>query len=422
MTRSYLASALVAVCATAPVALAEDGPADQPKPKLLVMPFATLSGDVAPRLGLKASGMLSTELKSSEKFELVEPKKATAADAASDVNAQAKALVDEAKALRAKKKFRLAEEALQKALTAWRAGAAQVGDVADVVDALALLSAVQFNTGRDEEGAKSLNAALALAPDRDLPLAQTSALFAKVVSDARKALRESAKTTLAVESTPSNAGFTLDGVTLGSTPLLVREVPPGQHLWRTQLPNGEVVGGVVDVVVGKPAQLKVVTQNKDPDARLLASVAQNKLDAEVLSAAKEVVKAADADVVVFGALSHEGKGLALDAFAVNASSSDIRRLPRATFDTELLSAGMEFFNLAGEMAKKGAQAGESVKVPSAVATGLVASAKQAEVRYGQAPGRDLAAEALEGEAGPANTGKEEPRKPLDQRRVPLKKK
>lgn len=389
------------------------------KPKLLLMPFATLSGEVAPRVGVKASGMLSTELKSSDKYELVELKKTNGDAAASDSFSAAKKLVDEAKELRAKKKFRLADEALQKALAAWRGSASQVTDVSDVVDATALLSAVQFNTGRDEEGAKSLNAALALAPNRELPLAQTSALFSKVVGDARKSLREGPKSTMSIESSPANASIAVDGVTLGSTPLLVRDVPPGQHYWRAQLSNGELIGGIVDVAAGKNASLKATSQNKDADSRLLSSLAQNKLDADAINAAKEVAKAADADVVVFGALSHEGKGVALDVFALTVASNELRRLPRASFDTELLSAGIELFNVAGEMAKKGKEAGEAVKVPSAVSQGIVASAKQTEVRYGVAPGRDLAAEALENDTP---TGKDEPRKPLEQRRVPLKKK
>ena len=411
-----LFAALAALTALVPlIARAQDAEA---RSKLLQMPFATLSGEVAPRLGVKASGMLSTELKNSEKFDLLELKGSNAEAAGADALASAKKLAREAQEFRSKKKFRLADEALQKALSTWRGSASQVSDVGEVVDATALLSAVQFNTGRDDEGAKSLNAALALAPDRDLPLAQTSLLFSKVVSDARKALREGPKGSLNVESSPSNASVTVDGVTLGTTPLLIRDVPPGQHYWHAQLPNGELVGGVVEVAAGKATPLKAISQNKDAGSRLLSALAQNKLDADAVSAVKEVAKAAGADVVLFGALSHEGKGITLDAFAFTAASGEVRRLPRSSFDTELLSAGMEFFNVAGDLAKKGAQAGELVKVPSAVALGVMVSSKQTEVRYGQSPGRDLAAEALENDA----PGKEEPRKPLEQRRVPLKKK
>ena len=95
-----------------------------------------------------------------------------------------------------------------------------------------------------------------------------------------------------------------------------------------------------------------------------------------------------------------------------------------TFDAELLNAGMEFYNLAGEVAKKGAQTGEAVKVPASVSFDLVGqSAKVAEVKYGVVPGKAAAADALEGIEG---TGKEPgkddgPRKPLGPR-APLKKK
>ena len=82
-----------------------------PKQKLLLMPFATLSGEVAPRLGVKAAGMLLTELKNSEKFELVELKKSSDEAARVDALAAAKKLASEAAEFRAKRKFRLTDEA-----------------------------------------------------------------------------------------------------------------------------------------------------------------------------------------------------------------------------------------------------------------------------------------------------------------------
>ena len=409
--------------ATASATEEPPAPADQPKLKLLVMPFAALSGEVPARAGTKASGMLGTEFKSAEAFVLLDAKKAGGTtDAWTDALAQAKKLVDDAKQSRSKKKFRLADEALQKALVTWKTAAGGVTDVADVADAYALLSAVQYNTGRDEEGARSLATALALAPDRDLPLAATSALFARVVADTRKGLEDGPKGNLALESSPSNAPLMVDGLALGSSPLLVRDVPPGLHFWRAQLPNGEVVGGVVDVVAGKQAQVKATAVNKDPESRLLAAVAQNKLDADALAAAKEQAKAAEADLLVFGGLSRDGKGLGLDTFLYVAATNELRRLGRAQFDTELLSAGMEFFNLAGDVAKKGNKAGEPVKVPSMVSMTLVAGGpKTAEVKYGVVPGKELA---LDIEDAPAATtkepGKDEPRKPLE--RKPLTKK
>jgi hypothetical protein len=413
-------TSLLALCLLAFAASAEDSAA--PAPKLAVLPFASLSGDVPARAGAKASGMLMTEFKNAEGLQLVDIRKAAGADQSSDALAEVRKAVDEAKELRKKKKFRLAAEGLTKAIAGYRTNAAAVTDVAEVVDAYALLSAVQYNTGRDDEGAKSLSTALALAPDRDLPLAATSQLFARVVSDSRAAVKGAAKGTLQLETTPSGAAVVVDGIALGNTPLQVKEVPPGLHFWHATLPNGEVLGGVADVVSGKTAKVSGTSQAKDPESRLLSSVSQNHLDKDMVAAAKELASSAGVDLLVFGSLSKEGKGLALDAFLFSAEGGEVRRLPRAQFDMELLSAGVEFYNLAGQLGSKGAKSGEPVKVPSSVLANLGPSGiKLAEAKYGVQPGKEVAGLDLEPEQ-PAKAD-DGPRKPLgDGKRVPLKKK
>lgn len=393
------------------------------KPKLTVVPFALLSADVNPRASTKAVGMLSQEFKSAEKFTLVEAAKSET-DPFADGLAEARKAVDAAKELRAKKKFRLANEQLTKAIELFQKHAGGITDIGEVVDAYALLSAVEFNTGRDEDGQKSLSTALGLAPDRDLPLAATSALFARVVADTKKAVKESAKGQLVVESTPGNAALLIDGLALGASPLTVKDVPPGLHYWRAALPNGEVQGGVIEVAAGKQALVRAVSASKDPESRLLAAVAQNKVDAEALTAAKEFAGTTQAELLIFGGLSSkQGKGLVLDSFVYAVAQNEVRRLPRASFDAELLNAGMEFYNLAGEVAKKGVQTGEAVKVPASVSFDLVGQAsKVAEVKYGVVPGKAAAAEALELDGATTSPGKEDgPRKPLGPR-APLKKK
>ena len=414
MTRLLIA--LTALAAHAAVAQGAEPPAT--KPKLTVMPFASLTGDVPQRAGGKALGMLTTEFKSADSFALVDPKKDKSAAAADDAVETARKAVTEAKEFRAKKKFRLAEEALYRALAAYKTGVGALTDIAEVADTYALLSAVQFNTGRDEEGQKMLNQALTLAPDRELPLAQTSALFSRVVTDARKALKAGGKGSVMLETAPANAPILLDGLSLGSTPLLVTEVPPGLHFWHATLPSGEAIGGVVEVTAGKQSPVKGASASKDPESRILSALAQNKLDPDLVAAAREHAKATDADLVVFGALSKEGKGLALDTFLFAATTGDVRRMARTSFDTELLSAGMEFYNLAGELAKKGDKVGDAVKVPSSVSMTLLGSGagKLAEAKYGVVPGKEVGLDGAEPE--PKDEG---PRKPLEQkRRAPLK--
>lgn len=411
-------SSLVLALAVALPAVAQD----TPKSKLSVMPFAALTGDVPARAGVKATGMLSQEFKSADSFTLVDVKRDTADDPATQALEEARKAVEEAKAQRAKKKFRLAGESLERAIAAYGKAASALPEVGELADAWALLSAVQYNTGRDDDGQLSLNRALALAPDRELPLAATSPLFAQVVEASRKHLKEGPRGTLLLESSPSNAPLTLDGLTLGATPLLVKDVPPGLHVWRAQLPTGEALGGVVEVQPGKQATVKSSGSSKDPQARLLTALALNKLDAEALSAAKEQAKDAGADFLVFGALSKDGNGLALDSFLLAAASGEVRRLPRARFDTELLSAGMEFYNLAGELTKKGKDVGVAVKVPSNVTTLPATATTTAEAKYGVVPGKELDVADID-TGGPTPTQPTGPRQPLaPKRRVPLIKK
>jgi hypothetical protein len=400
------------------VLAAEDAPSGPP-PKLAVLPFAALGGDVPQRAGTKAAGMLLTEFKGVDAIQLLDTRKPPAADPYADGLAAARKSVEEAKELRKKRKFRLADEALTKAIASYKQFAPGVQDVAEVVDAYALQSAVQYNTGRDDDGLKSLQTALALAPDRDLPLAATSALFARLTTDTRKAVKAANKNLLVVESSPAGGAVFVDGVALGGTPLQVTQVPAGLHFWRVVLANGETVGGVVDVVSGKTAKVSGASTTKDPESRMLASLAQNKVDPELVAAAKEQAGAVQADLLLFGALSKEGKGLALDSFLYVAQGGEVRRLQRTTFDTELLSAGMEFYNLAGALTAKGSKVGDPVKVPSNVTSGPPpVGTKVAEAKYGITPGKELAVDE------PVEATKDEgSRKPLESKsRAPLKKK
>ena len=102
-----------------------------------------------------------------------------------------------------------------------------------------------------------------------------------------------------------------------------------------------------------------------------------------------------------------------------AQANEVRRLQRTTFDTELLSAGMEFYNLAGALTAKGSKVGDLVKVPSAVTNGPApVGTKVAEAKYGITPGKELAVD--EPVEGVKDDGV---RKPLEGKsRAPLKKK
>ena len=74
-------------------------------PKVTVVPFAALSGDVPQRAGQKAAAMLSNELKNLDTVQYVAPPKGTekaSTDKQVEALAHARSLVDEAKDQRQK--------------------------------------------------------------------------------------------------------------------------------------------------------------------------------------------------------------------------------------------------------------------------------------------------------------------------------
>jgi hypothetical protein len=173
----------------------------------------------------------------------------------------------------------------------------------------------------------------------------------------------------------------------------------------------------VEIASGKETKVAGQVKAADSESRIVAALAQNSLDPAAITAAQEHAKSLNAEILVLGALSAEGKGLALDGFLLSVANGEVKRLPRKTFDRELLSAGMEFFNLAGELAKQGAALGETTRVPVTVASGRLVQPKLAEAVYGAS---ETTPSLLDGATEPA--GAKEPLKKEPLKRKPLIKK
>ncbi|MCI0573973.1 MAG: PEGA domain-containing protein [Myxococcaceae bacterium] len=349
-------------------------------PRVAVVPFAALTGDVPPGAGAKAAGMLATELRSAGAGEsaATETQESTLTSAATLV--RARSAVQEAQSLREKRKVRAAADTLARALEDYAGAAAHMEDVSEVADAWTLRAAVQYAAGRDAEAEASLTRALALAPGRRLPLTLTSPLFAREVERLRQAVRGGPHGRVVIESTPPGATVAVDGVAYGATPLRLKDVPPGTHLWRVRLPSGEWVGGTVEVTASKEARVQAEAAGTSPDARIATLLARNRLDTELLAAARASAAARRAEALLIGTLRRDGASLSLEAFVFQAASGELRRLPRTTFDEDLLSAGQQFLSLASELAR-GGTLGEAVTLPAPVTTAALASPAWAEKAF-----------------------------------------
>lgn len=346
--------------------------------RVAVAPLQALSGEMTSRGGPRLTERLMSELRGTGGLILVTP---PPEEPPPDRLAQARAQVKEAEARRQQRDFAGADTALNQALEGYTALAASLPHGQELADAYALRAAIRYAQGQDAEATRAVTFALALAPGRALPLAATSPLFAHTVGRVQAALREQPRGSLRFTSAPTGVAVTLDGKRLETAPVRVTGVPPGLHLWRAELPSGEVAGGLVEVSSGQEASVAIRPPGEGPSAVLAAALAGNRLDTAAVEAAAELGRSLGVDLLVFGTVSRTEEHLVLDSFVLAPDTRAPRRLPRVTLDAELLDAGPRLRGLTGALAAQGAASGEPVRLPTAPAAQEAPDTRLLQVTY-----------------------------------------
>lgn len=364
---------LAALCLlSAPLALAEE------PVKVAVVPFAPLSGDVPSGAGNKAAEVLVTTLKTHEGLALQDATTGAADDPALHARKAAELTTAARKELEAGQPH-AARALLTSAIAEFTQGAAALDDAEQLADAHAALSRALFQSGDDVQAERELAQAEALHPGKEFVEARTSPLFAARAGAAQQQLSGAEKGELRIGSIPAGAVARIDGLEAGRTPVLVRDLLPGGHVWRVDLPAGGSVGGVAEVKSHGKAEVVGATLGKGPAAKLLGQLATNQLPASALAELKSAAQGLDAQLLVVGGLHVEHSDLVFDGFVYSAKQNALARLPRAKFDADLVSAGQELAKVAAEVAGRASAGtlGVAASLPVKVAEGL--SAEQLEV-------------------------------------------
>jgi hypothetical protein len=351
--RPWLLLVLIAALTTA---------AARAETKVAVAPFSPLTGDVPVRAGAKAAMLLASELKNVGTVTPMEIALESNASAGKALE-RAREAINAAQAAEKKKRYGLAATAYRRAIAEYDAGAPLLLDPNELSDAHAALGVVLYLTGDDVGGAKELWSAISLTPARPFTGESTSPLFTATVSRVREKVLAAPKALLKVESTPPGAMVVFDGMEMGRTPLSLKDIPPGKHLWRVLLPTSDAAGGAIVLANGGKEKVSASLGGTAPISQLVASMVGNKLDDKVVAAAKATATAAGADLLAFGAFFARGQDLVLETFLYSAAKNVVVRLPQKTFDAEMLSAGMELFKVAGEIGGRTEELGAAEKLP-----------------------------------------------------------
>lgn len=340
-------------CAAALGLAGIDAVAEPPK-YVTVLPFATLSHKAPQSTADRARAMLEAEFARSGAFRPLQDTTAAAADLA-----PARKAVREAAAERDKGNLAVAREAAARGRTGYLQQPSAVEDGGEIADAWALGSAIEFQLGADTAGHALLTQALAFAPSRDFTIGRTSRLFSRLIEDERKMLRALPQGSAQFTCGKRAVAVFIDGIGVGTTPVGVTAVASGMHFYRALLPGGQALGGTFAV----PGEFKtdVCGVPVTDEAKLLTALATNRVTSAEVPLLASIAKSRGAQLVVLGVMSEDTTGLFLDALTWDSSSSSFRRLPRSSFDVQLLNAGIAFFDRVGELLK--GQAGTLATLP-----------------------------------------------------------
>jgi hypothetical protein len=376
---------LAALCLlAAPLAFAEE------PVKVAVVPFAPLGGDVPSGAGTKAAEVLVNTLKTHDGMAIQDAAMGAADDPAVHARKAAELTLTARKELESGQPH-AARALLTTALAEFTQGAAALDDAEPVADAHAALSRALFQVGEDALAEKELLLAEALHPGKEFAEARTSPLFASRAAQAQQRAVTAEKGALRIGSIPAGASAKIDGLEAGRTPVQVRDLLPGAHVWRVDLPAGGSVGGVVEVAARGKAEVMGAALGKGPAAALVGQLASNQLPATALGQMKAAAAGLDAQLLVFGGLHVEHSELVFDGFVYSAKQNVLARLPRAKFDPDLVSAGQELAKVAAEVAGRASSGtlGVATSLPVRVAEGSSAELVEvSEFRF-PAPGGEV---------------------------------
>lgn len=376
--------------------------------RVAIAPFSAASGDVPVGAGTKLAALLAAQL---ESLETVAPSALPAeADAAAEqALGAAREAMAEGQGLARNRKHSLAAAAYRRAAAAFETAAPILEGSAELADAHAALAAELYLIADDAGGERELERAVSLAPARALPGETTSPLFAALVRRAREAMASRGRSRVRFDSVPDRARVQLDGAEAGRTPLEVRDVPAGEHLFRILLPAGPPAGGVLRLTGARPERAAASLGGSAPQAKLGAALSKGVLDAPALAAARQVASEAKADHLVLGCLLARDSELSLESFLYSSARGEVVRLPAQRFDPELLSAGTALFKVAGEVGARVERFGDPEPLPAPIFRApALAPADLAEVAYGA-----LAA----GEPSDRPAPPRGPRRPIDPKKA-----
>ncbi len=249
-----------------------------------------------------------------------------------------------------------ARKSFTAALKKYESSLALLKDFNPVVETLLMLSVCNYRLDKENEGAKMLVKVIRLRPDLVLDPAKYPPMFRNTMKSIRKRLLRKTRGELEVVANSDGATVFFDGKKVGTSPLLLKDLVPGEHYLRVEKDGLQTFASKVMIMPTKKVRIAAVLggvkKATGPLGQIAEGLRSNTISPAVLKTIRKQGKEIGADFVVVGGIAKVGQNYKIGSYLVNVKKATVCPMQKIEFDPDLLGASVEVFNMASDMVKK----------------------------------------------------------------------
>ncbi len=331
--------------------------------KVVVFPVVPLPGEVELKPAQQMTRAIIEEFKQQKKFEVIEGQAPTGAVTGQDTrrrparsDAEYRAALEQLKdgAKQAQRlRFPQAIRALRKGIDGLTRNLDLLDNYDRLVDAKILLAVAYFRRGQQRAGTDVLQHVARLRPDQRLDRSKYPPVFTVEFNKAVGRALERPRGALRVTSAPAGANVILNGRSMGTTPLLIDEIIPGEHHLVVRL-GDKAWGKTVAVREAGTHESHADLGAGGPNAPVTMgdALAANRFDKQVRKTARKLGKDAGGDFVLVSAMARGAGMFTIGVFLGDVRKGEWTELAPLSPDYDMLSDAIEAHNLSRQVSKK----------------------------------------------------------------------
>ncbi len=334
------------------------------KVSILVIPYQAIHAKAPQEALVEATDALYDEVKSVKNFKLIKPqlkkiksnKGENKKNLAEEKFNQALELCDMGKKDLLKSDFSSALNKFKRAFTLFENSMHYRNKIDRAVECIAILASTYYRLGNDAKGQDIIDKVVALNPDFQLNGSIFPAAFIRIYEKRRSALLHSSKGSIQITTIPSGAQLYVDGKKRGTTPLLVKDLIPGNHYILVEKENFDSSGTVARVRANRTEKIELElgggVKLMGDEGVVASHVVRNRINYKTKMALKRLAHKYGASYIIFGGIYKEKNGYVVATLLYSSARRKLVRLVQGNLDLELFGVAEEIYNIGRDLEKK----------------------------------------------------------------------